>query len=58
MQKEIIFSYNGSRCHAIIKNRLPENLDFETIGSINGYTVYKLKTIIFNQFDFVAIKSP
>lgn len=58
MQKELIYSYNGSRCHAKIKNFLPEKQEAEKIGNLKGYAIYKLKSVIFNQFDFIAIEDP
>lgn len=51
---ELIFSYNNARCHATIVESLVGNERF--IGRMNGYEVYRLPGIMFDQFGFVAIK--
>lgn len=51
---EIIFSCNNQRCHAKIVTGLNGNERF--IGKIDGYEIYRLPGIFFNQFGFVAVK--
>lgn len=53
---EIIFSYNKTRCHALIVREL---LGGETyIGRVDGYEIYEIDVhALFDQFGFVAIKA-
>lgn len=55
MSKEIIFSYNNTRCHA---TKVENLLGGETyIGTIDGWEIYQIdKHALFDQFGFVAIK--
>lgn len=52
--KEIIFSYNNVRCHAAVIRKLDGSERF--IGRMDGYEIYQIKSIFFDQFGFVAIK--
>ncbi len=55
MREEIIFSYNNTRCHAEIIEKLSGGEKY--IGSLDGYEIYrKADSILFDQFGFVAIK--
>lgn len=51
---EIIFSYNNTRCHAAKVEALKGDERF--IGRMDGYEIYQLRGIWFDQFGFVAIK--
>lgn len=54
--KEILFSYNKTRCHAtIVEERPEEATDKRYIGEVDGYSIYSL-SVLFDQFGFVAIK--
>ncbi len=52
--KELIFSYNHERCHAVIVESLPDNTRY--IGEMDGYEIYQIKTVWFDQFGFMAIR--
>lgn len=51
---EIIFSYNNTRCHAEVTEHLSG--DERYIGEIDGWGIYQTRSVIFNQFGFVAVK--
>ena len=54
-KNEIVFVYNGTRCHALIVKELCDKA--VSIGEIKGFEVYQIRaTPIFDQFDFIAIK--
>lgn len=53
-RREIIFTHNETRCHAMIVKELHGDERF--IGEIDGYEVWQIKTTLFDQFGFVAIK--
>ena len=62
---EILFSYNNTRCHAVIVSPLliESNADLSNaiknpnryIGEIDGYDIYSFSAM-FHQFGFFAIK--
>jgi len=55
MRNEILFSYNGHRCHALIVTELLGGEKF--IGKMDGYSIYQIDNNgLFDQFGFVAIK--
>jgi len=51
--EEIIFTYNGERCHATIVDS-PQGL---YIGNINGFDIYNVSGSVIDQFGFIAKKS-
>lgn len=51
---EIIFSYGYQRCHARIVDKLQGCETY--IGTMEGYDIYKINGVFFNQFAYVAIK--
>ena len=51
---EIIFSYNNTRCHAAKVESLIGGERF--IGKMDGFEIYRLPGILFDQFGFVAVK--
>lgn len=53
-RKEIIFSYNSTRCHAMIVKELLG--DERYIGEMDGYEIWQIKSTLFDQFGFVAVK--
>ena len=53
MKKEVIFSYNNTRCHAKVVDNLLGGEKY--IGSMDGFDVYQIDSIFFDQFGFVAI---
>lgn len=54
--KELIFSYINERCHAPIVEHLDDDTEYRLVGSMDGYDIYQIKTGLFNQFGFVAVK--
>lgn len=53
-RKEIIFSYNNTRCHAMIVEKLLG--DERYIGEMDGFEIWQIKGGLFDQFGFVAIE--
>lgn len=56
--KEILFSYNNKRCHAaIVEGMTPDALigDERYIGKMDGYEIYQMPSVWFDQFGFIAI---
>ena len=51
---EIIFSCNNQRCHAKTVTELSGKERF--IGKLDGYEIYRLPGVFFDQFGFVAVK--
>ncbi len=51
---EVIFSHNETRCHAKIVCEISG--DEKLIGELNGYYIYQLPGIVFDQFGFLAVK--
>ena len=53
-RREIIFSYNNTRCHAMIVKELLG--DERYIGEMDGFEIWQIKGGLFDQFGFVAIE--
>jgi hypothetical protein len=53
-RREIIFSYNNTRCHAMIVKELFG--DERYIGEMDGFEIWQIKGGLFDQFGFVAIE--
>lgn len=54
-KQELIFSYNGKRCHAKVVGQLLGGETF--IGKMDGYSIYEIDChALFDQFGFVAVK--
>lgn len=53
-RRELIFSYNNTRCHALIVKELLE--DERYIGEMDGFEIWQVRGIFFDQFGFVAVK--
>lgn len=53
--KEIIFSYNNTRCHALKVESLLGGESY--IGMVDGWEIYQIDPhALFDQFGFVAIE--
>lgn len=51
---EIIFFYNHTRCHAMVVTRLIGGE--RKVGSLDGYGIYQIDSLFFDQFGFVAVR--
>lgn len=64
--KEIIFSYNNHRCHAVIIEDITGDDYLEAIkeadkglsyiGKVDEYYIYQIRNVLFDQFGFIASK--
>ena len=52
---EVIFFYNHTRCHAKVVDELSENV--RRLGRMDGYELYQIDSLFFDQFGFAVVKN-